>query len=284
MKYLLFIVIALTTPKILVAQDIKNEIESLNKINNFFKSERKTYSSFINELTNVNVTKKSVLWYNYKKTEALYYGNPFSINVTVCTKGDEIFYLLLSFDIDATKFLLEESLTNKKLKDLLSEWKILEKDKNKFYTIIYQNSELIKEFENSISSYLGNLSSVKTDPSIEIAYSTLLNFYSNYDYGNICYGNSVEPIGRKYIEILITEKRIDLIKNILRGYNPEGRMYAIEALLRINSYDENSLDDEDFNVINKIIKLPLIVRTCYGSFVDYESCKTIYSKILKMKK
>jgi hypothetical protein len=64
------------------------------------------------------------------------------------------------------------------------------------------------------------------------------------------------PAARNAIERLLAAKRLDLIRNIARGANPEGRVYAAEALLR--SGRALSADEERLVAAVRGMKTPVV--------------------------
>ena len=73
--------------------------------------------------------------------------------------------------------------------------------------------------------------------------------------------------GRIAIDALVNAKRIDLIENVLRGYNPGGRVYAMLALLAIKEHGER-LREATMLTLKKVINLPVQVSTCEGCIVN----------------
>ena len=62
------------------------------------------------------------------------------------------------------------------------------------------------------------------------------------------------------ITALIEKERWDLIRNVLRGPNPEARIYAAEALLRPNA----PITAADRETIARIRSLPILISICRG--------------------
>lgn len=82
-------------------------------------------------------------------------------------------------------------------------------------------------------------------------------------------GNDCVPLHEDYyssnasnadsaINNLLAEKRLDLIENILDGFNPVGRIYAIRALEKLGLSDNEIIKDK----INKILDMNTPINVC----------------------
>lgn len=98
-------------------------------------------------------------------------------------------------------------------------------------------------------------------------YKILSDSTFHYDFGEYCYVLNKPPLGRKAIETLRLEKRIDLIKSVLNGNNNEGKVYAIEALLEMHEKKLCTLTQEDKDKIKLIILSNHIINRCEGNIV-----------------
>lgn len=82
------------------------------------------------------------------------------------------------------------------------------------------------------------------------------------------------------INKLISENRIDCIKNIIRGYSLPGRMYGTAALLQLAEEGAYKLSKKDKELIKKVLSFNLEVQSGYDlSSVKYKDC--INPKLLK---
>ncbi|AUC77551.1 hypothetical protein [Olleya sp. Bg11-27] len=278
-KYIFYFSIIFFT-QFIVSQNINDkDVSNIIVLSNFLESENYSYSCFLKEVQNINVSEKSLLWINSKKIEASQYGDATSAHITLCVIKDTIFYLNFSFNQRNTGILKKKARTNKDLSDILKNWDLLKNEGNEYLYFEYRNFEFINDFKSKVSNYLGELTPVKLDDETRVEYELLIGFNKNYDFGTACYGGNKRPEARDAIEKLIKKNRIDLIKNVLRGFNPEGRMYAMEALFKINKFDESKIDKKDLDVIKKLIKLPLMIRTCYGSLVEDNFYESIYLQL-----
>lgn len=121
------------------------------------------------------------------------------------------------------------------------------------------------------------------------AYQILTDSTIQYDFGYACYYVGMPPKGRQAINNLIGNGDYEAIKSVLDGQNNEGKVYAIEALLTLNSEKKIGLTNAEQNKIKRIIENDLLIGRCQGCFVS--SIGTIelfkekrYKKLLKENK
>jgi len=100
-------------------------------------------------------------------------------------------------------------------------------------------------------------------------------------------GNDCRPLHDEYyssnasnadsaIDNLLAEKRVDLIENILDGFNPVGRIYAIRALEKLGLSNNRIIKDK----INKILDMNTPINVCEKSHLnltEYKNSIYIYS-------
>ncbi len=100
----------------------------------------------------------------------------------------------------------------------------------------------------SISNQAFSLSSFEDSTLITsenpTAYEVLVDSSYKYVFGYACGFAGVPPSGREAIEYLLEIKEIEIIKSILDGRNNIGKLYAIEALLRLTESDKIELSKE----------------------------------------
>ncbi len=245
---------------------------------------------FEEDIIGIEVATQSRLWYGCERTTALQFGGYIGNSIFIASKNEKLFYFKVLFDIKATKAVKRIAESDEGIERILmNKWKLLtykSKDslgndiKIEQYQFLYENKGLKKSFTKSIDNYLGEKTLVEVDSSLIESYSLLMNSSNIYNYGEYCQTKGVKPSGRIAIEELINAKRFDLIKNVLRGYNPEGRAYAIEALVKYHSKNKTNLDEDDKQVIQKLTKSHLSVYTCTGCFIEKKSYKEIYTDLL----
>ena len=132
-----------------------------------------------------------------------------------------------------------------------------------------------KEFENVFNSYylkvaqeLGELKTVNIPAELKESYEYLISPLNNSYIGEgICGLGGPILEGKTSIDVLIKANRIDLIENVLKGYNPGGRIFAAITLLRIEKKG-TVLNPELKKTLNKVIALDIPVSTCSGCIVN----------------
>lgn len=76
------------------------------------------------------------------------------------------------------------------------------------------------------------------------------------------------PKGRQAIDNLIENKDYKTIKLVLDGLNNEGKIYAVEALLTLNTEKKIELTELEKNKIKLIIENNLLIGRCQGCSVS----------------
>jgi hypothetical protein len=74
---------------------------------------------------------------------------------------------------------------------------------------------------------------------------------------------------------LVKANRLDLIENVVRGYNPGGRVYAALALVAIEKQG-SPLTDDTRATIEKIRQLDIMIDTCSGCIISHRTAKAIF--------
>jgi ribosome-binding factor A len=119
-----------------------------------------------------------------------------------------------------------------------------------------------------VANDLGEMKVLSVPADLKNAYDYLTSPFNNSYVGQgACgYGGSVLE-GKTAIDALIKGKRIDLIQNVLRGYNPGGRVFAAIALVRMNQQGLQ-LDAETLATLNRVLSLDVPISTCAGCIVS----------------
>lgn len=131
--------------------------------------------------------------------------------------------------------------------------------------LIYRNTiaPVLAAFHSAVGKELGEMNQVTVKSEDKEFYEYLISPLNNITVGSICGVIGAAPIGKQLIESLIKRKRTEIIENILRGYNPEGRVYAAIALLQMKEQAEQ-LNAETEQAIHKIMSLDTPISTCEG--------------------
>lgn len=151
------------------------------------------------------------------------------------------------------------------------------------YSFYYQDKLAFDKFKTNIASKLGpiKLSADNSDQNFSLNYSILTNPINSYDYGTYCYESGSEPAGRKAINYFISSNNTAAIREIMKGYNPEGRLYAIEALLTAAKEKKTTLTNEDKVLIKNILALNIPISTCSGCIVSKSTADELLDAKLK---
>lgn len=128
--------------------------------------------------------------------------------------------------------------------------------------------EVFESYFRAVASELGEMRRVAVPHDLERAYEYLTSPMNNSYIGEgVCgLGGSVLE-GKTYIDLLVEAKRFDLIENVLRGYNPGGRVFAAIALLRMRKQGL-VLRVGVAKTIDKVKRLAIPVSTCFGCIVN----------------
>lgn len=130
-------------------------------------------------------------------------------------------------------------------------------------------------YKNAVAAELGEIKSVNVPTDLKDSYDELISPLNNsrVGFGGCGYGGVV-PQGKLAIDALVKAKRIDLIENILKGYNPGGRVYAALALLGMKK-EGLRLRSDTQSTINKLKSLDIKIETCSGCIVTPRTAKEI---------
>ncbi len=130
-----------------------------------------------------------------------------------------------------------------------------------------RHNSVFQAYENAVGLALGDMKPVDVPSSLKEHYDYLISpmINSYVGRGTCGYGGSTLE-GRLAIDALVEAERIDLIENVLRGFNPGGRVYAALALLEMKKRGIK-LSKETQDVINKIAALKIRISTCAGCIV-----------------
>lgn len=265
---------------------IKLDEENFNRLSEYISESNHSIDYFFENLDNLKIIRKQKVWTDVIKYQVMQYGGEISSAINIMTYKNDIFHLEIKLGNDKDVIEHLRSLNENINKELLSNWKLLEVEDTKReiseqYIYIFEDKLLMESFKNSIRNFLGTLNNVKynNDITIRKAYELLMSPILTYDYGisGLLYEKNLPA--RDAINLLIEDKRVDLIQNITRGYNISGRAYGLEALIRIKEYD--NLGNDDIETLKKLSKIPFPVTTCIGDLISYKRYEDILVKLRK---
>jgi hypothetical protein len=91
-------------------------------------------------------------------------------------------------------------------------------------------------------------------------------------YGRMFGDDGAPPPGRDALEALVRAKAAPALRSLLRSANPEGRVYAVEGLRRLEK-DGVAIPDADAKAVAAIESSPLLVECCVGCEVFTRKAK-----------
>lgn len=137
-----------------------------------------------------------------------------------------------------------------------------ENDKGIFYE--YKNDSVFQEYKNSISNEVGYMKDVEVPAELKDEYEYLIAPFNHIQVSSRGCGYSGTTLkSREMIDSFIKAGRVDLIENILKGFNHGGRVYAVIALLEMKKKGIK-LTSEVEETIKKVINLDIKVMSCKG--------------------
>ena len=134
--------------------------------------------------------------------------------------------------------------------------------------------DILKRMQDTVNNELGIFEPGKTPEEFKNEYSILIDPFTQYRFGHSCSYSGRPPKGRVAIRKLMDGQQIDLIRRSLRSLNPEGRVYAAEALIKLRR-SGYSIVENDMEAIKKIRDSELFLSTCYGCKVYKEKARDI---------
>lgn len=131
---------------------------------------------------------------------------------------------------------------------------------------------IVEKYRAAVSKILGPMRTVTIPANLKKSYDHLIDPMTNSDVGDRCGGDQRVPGGKTAILQIFASKRIDILENILRGYNPGGRIYAASALLKMQKAGFK-LDPTTLETIEKVKGLDSVIGICQGIKVFTENGK-----------
>ena len=195
------------------------------------------------------------------------YGGYTSVSMTICTFNDETFYMGFSYSSDDIEFLEQLAQKDTIISNVIRKyWKKSDVfdgfiyDKSLDYKFI--NDSLYLLFKQKVSKELGYPEEIKMDLLTSKFYESFFLPYFKYPF-------EFNNYNRRYLEIRrLAIENPSLIYNIIKGYNPEGRIYGIKILLEMSSDKKIILEKKDVELIIKVLKLEIPIRTKSGDIIS----------------
>lgn len=135
---------------------------------------------------------------------------------------------------------------------------------------------VLQSYQSTVGAALGDLKPVDVPANLKDDYDYLISPLHNSTVAKgECGFGGVVPKGRETIDVLVDAYRTDLIENVLRGYNPGGRVYAALALLEMQKRGK-WLSNDVQNTIRKLSQLEIKITTCSGCIYGHLRAQDIF--------
>lgn len=137
----------------------------------------------------------------------------------------------------------------------------------------WTDEHLLDTYRRAVARQLGALDNASVPESIRQHYDYLMSPFENSPIGPSACGLPLpnEPLmpleGRAAMDALIEARRVDLITNVLRGYNPGARVYALLALQDLLSKGVK-LSPSTLVTMKQVRNLKVPISTCLGCIVN----------------
>jgi hypothetical protein len=136
-------------------------------------------------------------------------------------------------------------------------------------------ANVVADYKRAVGDRLGEMAPVKVPRYLNDHYQLLISLGRNSVVGQgACDLAGMTPLGKDAIDALSRANRVDLIANVLKGYNPGGRVYAAVALTRMQRKGIN-LHVDVLPTLEIVRNLDLPIETCDGCLRSKKTAKKI---------
>jgi hypothetical protein len=136
---------------------------------------------------------------------------------------------------------------------------------------VFRDAALLAKARVDRVGDLGPLAPVVIPPELADAYDTLTSPLSPLDLGEACGEVGRPGRGHTETEALVQAGRFDLLRNVARSLNPEGRVFAARALLQ----HAQPLLAEDVALLEKIRATTRQLRACQGCGLGWKDASEL---------
>ena len=145
------------------------------------------------------------------------------------------------------------------------------------YSFEYRNELVLNKYKAAVEQKLGHFNGISNNYSDEAKsnFNLLTSPINNLVYGTNCGIGNQTLEGRLAINYFITKNDSESIRKILKGYNPAGRIYAIDALIGLVKNHKIVFSSDDTVVIKNIIDLNDPISTCSGCCIGSSETKQL---------
>jgi hypothetical protein len=129
------------------------------------------------------------------------------------------------------------------------------------FEFVFRDQSLAADLRRRTADALGGAARIEVPKELTAAFDLLTSPFEEVVIGTSYGEDGAVPPGRKEIEQLVKAERWDLVQSVLRGINPEGRLYAAWVLRRRAN---TPLNAGDARAIATLLALPGRVHTTHG--------------------
>jgi len=132
---------------------------------------------------------------------------------------------------------------------------------------VERDDSVLRKYQAAVSEELGEMKQVAIPAEFQKSFDSLTQPMEIDNVGS--------SDGEMAIAALVNAERFGLMENVLRGFNPNGRIYAARELLKLNKEGRLVLSADTIAVIAKISNLDIEIRTVSGCIVNRRQAKEI---------
>jgi len=136
-------------------------------------------------------------------------------------------------------------------------------------------ASVIADYKKAVAEQLGEMQPVNVPADLKDDYELLISLGTNSIVGQgSCGYGAVTPPGKEAIDAIVNANRLDLLANVLKGYNPGGRTYAAVALTAMQR-NRVKLSSDILHTLDVVSNLDLRLETCNGCLLGFKTARTI---------
>jgi hypothetical protein len=132
---------------------------------------------------------------------------------------------------------------------------------------VARDDSVLRKYQAAVSAELGEMQAAAIPSELQKSFDSLTQ-----PMGIDSVGGSA---GEMAIAALVNAERFDLLENVVRGFNPNGRIYAARELLKLSKEGRLVLSADTLSVIAKISNLDIKIRRVFGCIVNHTDAKEI---------
>lgn len=133
-----------------------------------------------------------------------------------------------------------------------------------------RDDSVLRKYQAAVSAELGEMKATAIPTELQKSFDLLTQPMEINSVGG--------SDGEMAIAALVNAERFDLMENLLRGFNPNGRIYAARELLKLNKEGRLVLSADTLAVIAKISNLDIQISRVSGCIVNRVHAKEIFGR------